>query len=107
MIKLNSYMKILFYIIITIFYWKTLTIELLSIMDIPLQGFVGAVKVTIYTIEILTSLFKKFSLKSKLRIADIGCGYAELLNYFYQCKMNSSMKAMTLTKIWSHFVKKI
>ena len=32
--------------------------------------------------EILTSLFKKFSSKSHLRIADVGCGYAELLNYF-------------------------
>ncbi len=56
--------------------------------------------------EILTSLFKKFSSKSNLRIADIGCGYAELLNYFYQCKMNYVYEGYDINKNMISFCKK-
>ena len=63
--------------------------KLLSIYGYTPEGVYWSSKKSQYIrFEILTSLFKKFSSKSNLRIADIGCGYAELLNFFYQCKMN-------------------
>ena len=34
--------------------------------------------------DVLTSLLKKFSFNTRLKIADVGCGYAELLNYLIQ-----------------------
>ena len=37
--------------------------------------------------DVLTSLLKKFSFNTRLKIADVGCGYAELLNYFSEHNM--------------------
>ena len=34
--------------------------------------------------DVLTSLLKKFSFNARLKIADVGCGYAELLNYLIE-----------------------
>ncbi len=36
--------------------------------------------------KILTDLLKRFSDNEKMKVADIGCGYAELLNYFIEMK---------------------
>ncbi len=56
--------------------------------------------------NVLTSLFKKFSVQKKLKIADIGCGYAELLNYFYQQKINCFYEGYDINKNMIKYCKK-
>ena len=48
--------------------------------------------------RVLTSLFKKFPIQKQLKIADIGCGCAELLNYFYQQKIDCIYEGYDINK---------
>ena len=48
--------------------------------------------------NILTNLVKRFSLNHHLKIADIGCGYAELLNYFLKENKNFLYEGYDINK---------
>ena len=52
--------------------------------------------------EVLTFLLKKFSCNTRLKIADVGCGCAELLNYFSEKNLSD-----TFTNDFYHNVKRI
>lgn len=56
--------------------------------------------------RVLTSLFKKFPIQKKLKIADIGCGCAELLNYFYQQKIDCIYEGYDINKNMIGYCKK-
>mgnify|MGYP001192521558 CR=1 FL=1 len=48
--------------------------------------------------NILTFLVKRFSLNNHLKIADVGCGYAELLNYFLKENKNYVYEGYDINK---------
>ena len=56
--------------------------------------------------RVLTSLFKKFPIQKKFKIADIGCGCAELLNYFYQQKIDCIYEGYDINKNMIKYCKK-
>ena len=56
--------------------------------------------------DVLTSLLNKFSLNSRLKIADVGCGYAELLNYFNDKKKNFEYEGYDINKKMIDYCKK-
>ena len=56
--------------------------------------------------RVLTSLFKKFPIQKQLKIADIGCGCAELLNYFYQQKIDCIYEGYDINKNMIGYCKK-
>ena len=56
--------------------------------------------------DILTSLLNKFSINARLKIADVGCGYAELLSYFNEKKKNFEYEGYDINKQMINFCKK-
>ncbi len=48
--------------------------------------------------QVLTNLLKRFSNNERIKIADIGCGYAELLNYFIEMKKSYFYEGYDINK---------
>ena len=56
--------------------------------------------------DVLTSLLKKFSFNTRLKIADVGCGYAELLNYLIQKNIIFEYEGYDINKQMINYCKK-